>query len=164
VTAPFVSERFSTAHLTAGFASGKPELDAWLNASAAHAQANRTARTFVWHRGDPAVVAYFSLAATLARRDELPKRIGRGSPDHIPAVLLARLALDQSLHGHGLGAQLLRDALGRVVAVTELVGARILIVDAIDEAAARFYERYGFTRATPRRLCQKVSDIVAALR
>jgi hypothetical protein len=52
----------------------------------------RTARTFVWHTGDQVVVAWFSLAAHLVVRADLPLRIGRGSPDAPPAVLLARLA------------------------------------------------------------------------
>lgn len=164
MTLPFVSESLQPAHEVASFDCGKPELDRWLKHSALHAQSNRTARTFVWHRGDGIVRAYFSLAATVARREELPKRVGRGSPDVIPAVLLARLALGASLHGQGLGPALLVDALQRVVAATESVAARMLIVDAIDDEAATFYERYGFARAGPLRLCQKISDIAAAVK
>ena len=163
MTAPFVSESLQPAHEVSSFACGKPELDHWLKHSALHAQSNRTARTFVWHRGDGIVRAYFSLAATVARREDLPKRVGRGSPDVMPAVLLARLALETSLHGQRLGASLLVDALQRVVAATGSVAARMLIVDAIDEEAATFYERHGFTRAGPLRLCQKISDVAAAV-
>jgi hypothetical protein len=46
-------------------------------------------------------VAYFSLASHLVVRADLPAKLGRGSPDAIPAVLLARLALDRSLRGRG---------------------------------------------------------------
>jgi hypothetical protein len=52
----------------------------------------RAARTLVWHTGDQVVVACFSLAAHLVVRADLPPKIGRGSPDALPAVLLARLA------------------------------------------------------------------------
>jgi GNAT superfamily N-acetyltransferase len=123
------------------------------------------ARTFVWHGGDKVVVAYFSLAAHLVVRADLPPRLGRGSPDAIPAVLLARLALDRSLQGQGLGGELLVDALSRAVQASEVAAARLVVVDAIDEAAAAFYEHHGFV-AVPgnrQRLVQKVNDIAAAL-
>lgn len=158
----FISEALTSQHDLSSFASGEPTLDEWLKTSALHAQANRTARTFVWHRGDRRVVAWFSLAATVMKREEAPPKVSRGSPSIVPAVLLARLALDHSLHGKGHGTHLLADAAMRVVTATESVAARFLIVDAIDENAARFYERHGFTRIPGQlRLVQKVSDLAA---
>jgi GNAT superfamily N-acetyltransferase len=78
-------------------------------------------------------------------------------------VLLARLALDRSLHGQGLGGALVAEALGRVVAATEIVAARFVLVDAVDERAAGFYEHHGFRRIPGSlRLIQKVADIAAA--
>lgn len=128
------------------------------------ARSRRTAQTFVWHDGDGVVLAYYSLTAHLLQRDELPHRLGRGGPRQIPAVLLARLALDGSLHGQGLGGALLADALRRVVAATETVAARFVVVDAIDERAAAFYEHHGFRRLPQTsRLVAKVADIGAAL-
>lgn len=62
----------------------------------------------------------------------------------MPAVLLARLAVDRSVQGRGLGAWLLRDAMLRALAAAESVGIRVLMVHAIDDAARRFYERHGF--------------------
>lgn len=107
---------------------------------------------------------------TLARarhrlvRDELSKSIGHGSPAEVPAVLLARLALDQHLHGRGLGGILLADALQRVVVATALVAARFVVVDALHESAVAFYEHHGFRRIpSTRRLVQKLSDVAAAL-
>jgi GNAT superfamily N-acetyltransferase len=124
----------------------------------------RTARTFVWHTGDDLVVTYFSLAAHLVVR-AVSRKLARGAPDAIPAVLLARLALDRSLHGQGLGGELLLDALSRAVQASDVAAARLVVVDAIDEAAVAFYEHHGFT-AVPgnrQRLVQKISDIAAAL-
>lgn len=125
----------------------------------------RTARTFVWHAGDRRGVAYFSLAAHLVVRADLPRKIGRGSPDTIPAVLLARLALDRALHGQGLGGELLWDALSRAVSASRLAAARVVVVDAIDAAAARFYQHHGFVPVPgdPNRLVQKISDVAAAV-
>jgi len=97
-------------------------------------------------------------------REELPRSLGRGNPAQIPLVLLARLALGKSLHGQGLGGALLADSLQRVVAATQTVAARFVVVDAIDNAAQSFYAHYGF-REIPSslRLVQKISDIAAAL-
>lgn len=161
----FVSETLADHHLLQTFSSGNPVLDTWLQRHARHAQSMRTARTFVWHAGDRVVVAYFSLAAHLVVRAELPPRIGRGSPEAIPAVLLARLALHRSLHGQGLGGELLVDALSRAVQASDVAAARLVVVDAIDDAAASFYEHHGFLAVpgNPHRLVQKVSDIAAAL-
>ena len=161
----FVSEPLADRHQFEPFSSGSDALDVWLQRHARHAQSMRTARTFVWHAGDDLMVAYFSLAAHLVVRAERPRKIARGAPDAIPAVLLARLALDRSLHGQGLGGELLLDALSRAVRASKVAAARLVVVDAIDEAAAAFYEHHGFT-AVPgnrQRLVQRISDIAAAL-
>jgi len=60
------------------------------------------------------VVGYFALAPHLIEREEAPPSIGRGAPRRIPAILLAKLALAEHLHGQGLGAELLVFALRTV--------------------------------------------------
>ncbi len=145
------------------FRCGRDVLDDWLVRHALHAQASRTGRTFVWH-DEAVVVAYYTLAAHWIARDALPAKLGRGSPDQIPAVLLARLALDSSLHGKGLGAAVLSEAGYRAAVASLTVGARVLVVDAIDEQAAAFYECHGFRRIPGTlRLGRKMSDLVDTL-
>jgi len=160
------SEHLSAHHHLDDFSSGNDSLDEWLIRSALHADAANTGRTFVWiDEGSPRVIGYFTLAAHLMRRADVPNAVGHGSPDTIPAVLLARLALDRSQQGRGLGAQLLLDALERAVEASQRAAARLVVVDAIDEQAAAFYRRYGFRPCPdPRRLVRKTSDIAAALR
>lgn len=125
----------------------------------------RTAQTFVWLDGEGQVVGYFSLAAHLVVRADLPKKVGRGSPASIPALLLARLALHGDLHGDGLGGELLWDALTRGRAASDVAAARLVVVDAINLQAAAFYQHHGFKPIpdNPNRLVQKMSDIAAAL-
>ena len=66
-------------------------------------------------------------------------------PRHqVPVVLLARLAVDVSAQGRGLGRDLLTDALVRAWTLSEAVGVHAVEVHALDDAAARFYRRYGF--------------------
>ena len=159
-----VSEALRDDHDLSAFASGHPALDSWLAEHALGAEARRVSRSFVWHGGDGVAVGYYSLAAHVLVKDQLPRALGRGSPERIPAALLARLALDRRLQGQGLGAVALAEALGRVVEATKVVAARSVVVDAIDGEAARFYEHHGF-RSIPgtTRLVQKLSDVAAAL-
>lgn len=110
-------------------------------------------------------MGYYALSAHKVAREDVPNRIGRGGPVEIPAVLLARLALAESLRGQGLGASLVADALQRIVDATQTVAARLVVVDALHERVARFYESLGFRRIPGSLLLvQKVSDIEAALR
>ncbi len=115
-------------------------------------------------RTEVGIVGYYALAGHVPVREELPRSIERGSPTQVPAVLLARLALDTHLHGRRLGGALLADALERVVAATALVAARFVVVEAQHETAAAFYEHHGFRRIPEtRRLVQKASDVATAL-
>lgn len=158
---PFDAER----HAIGEFSCGEPSLDAWLREQAAPSTARRTARTWVWVDEDGAVVGYYALAAHKVARADVPQQIGRGGPVEIPAVLLARLALAGSLRGQGLGAVLVADALQRVVDATQTVAARHVVVDALHERVARFYQTLGFRRIPASLLLvQKVADIESALR
>ena len=159
------SQHLAPNHELEAFDSGSMALDDWLRRFARHADAANTGRTFVWVEQDGcAVVGYFTLAAHLLRRSDLPKSIGRGSPDVIPAILLARLAVHRSLHGKGLGGQLLLDALERAVDASSRAAARFIVVDAIDDAARRFYIQFGFQPfPDSSRLARKTSEVAAAL-
>jgi ribosomal protein S18 acetylase RimI-like enzyme len=87
-------------------------------------------------------------------------------PREVPAILLAKLAVDNSLQGQGVGRDLLLEALERCVHAGQTVGARYVVVDAADEDAAAFYEKYGFQRipdTDPIRMQRRLSDIAAAL-
>jgi len=59
-------------------------------------------------------------------------------------VIIGRLAIDKEYQGQGLGRALLQDALLRVTKASELVGARAVLVHAVDQQAVPFYARYGF--------------------
>lgn len=110
-------------------------------------------------------MGYYALAAHKVARDEVPSKVGRGGPVEIPAVLLARLALSEALRGQGLGAVLVADAMERVVDATQTVAARLVVVDALHERVARFYEALGFRRIPESLLLvQKVADIESSLR
>jgi predicted GNAT family N-acyltransferase len=153
-------------HAIADFSCGVAELDEWLQRSARTTAAKHVGRTYVWTTDDAPdeVLGYFTLAPHVVRRAEVPRRIGRGSPDSIPAILLARLALAHTLRGHEQGGRLLVDALHRALDAVALAGGRLVVVDAIDRNATGFYEHYGFTRLPDhQRLYRKVTDIARDL-
>jgi predicted N-acetyltransferase YhbS len=106
-------------------------------------QASGDSRTYVVHRR-LAVVGYYSLAPGSVLRKEATVRASTSSPEPIPIVLLARLAVDQREQGQGLGSALLKDALQRAYAGAEIIGGRAILVHAIDAEAAAFYRRFGF--------------------
>jgi GNAT superfamily N-acetyltransferase len=158
-------ERLAPKHVVGTFQCGQHVLDEWLQGAALNAERMGTARTRVWVDGQGAVVAYFSLAPHLVLRDDVDKRVGRGSPKAIPAILLARLALDQSRHGRGEGSLLLVEALTVAIEGMRDLGGRLIVVDAIDAQAAAFYRKYGFTPCPGRadRLVMKASDAAVSL-
>ncbi len=161
--AEFVSRRLLPDDDLDAFDSGQPDLDGWLRRSAQHADSIRSGRTWVWAEGN-SIRAYFTLTGHLIERETLPRKVGRGSPDRIPSVLIARLALDAGLQGRGLGSVLLADASSRILTATEIVAARLVVVDAIDERANDFYVHHGYVSIPgTRRLVRKISEIAEDL-
>ena len=71
-------------------------------------------------------------------------------PDPVPVMVLGRLAIDRQYQGQGLGRILLRDALLRTLRAAEIAGIRAVLVHAIDEPAAHFYDAAGFVRSPVR--------------
>ncbi len=91
------------------------------------------------------VVGYYSIATGSVVRETAPARVAKGLASHpVPVLLLTRLAVDRSEQGNGLGSALLKDALRRMARAADIVGARAVLVHAIDTAAAQFYRRFDF--------------------
>jgi GNAT superfamily N-acetyltransferase len=146
------------------FRSGNPELDDWLVRSARSATGHGV-RTYVLIDQDGSVCGYFAIAPHLLARDHAPARLARGAPEQIPAILLAKLALDASLQGRGLGADLLVAALQIIVAAARRAGGRVVVVDAIDDEARTFYEHHDFqvVPGSTHRLVMRLSTAAKAL-
>jgi predicted N-acetyltransferase YhbS len=126
-----------------GFRCGDESLDEWLRRYALINQSSGSARTFVSSL-DRRVVGYYVLASGAVARAGAPARVAKAMPEPIPVLLLARLAVDQTVQGQGLGWRLLRDAILRTLQVADHVGVRALLAHALDQTAADFYARYDF--------------------
>lgn len=132
-------------HDTSGFDCGVEPLNDYLRRFALLNHQNRSARTYVATRGER-LAGYYTLASGSVRRDEAPPRVAQGLGAYpVPITLLARLAVDLSERGKGLGKALLKDALLRAYGASEIVGSRAVVTHAKDASAKAFYERFQFT-------------------
>jgi GNAT superfamily N-acetyltransferase len=158
-------EKLTKDHDPSDFDCGRPSLNDWLKRFALTNQQNDSARTFVVNRAGR-VIGYYSLAAGSVRKEESPARIAKGLAAHpIGVILLARLAIDRREQGTGLGRMLLADALARAMAAADAIGARAVLVHAIDDEAAEFYRRFGFEGSPldPKQMMLLMKDLRAAL-
>ena len=132
-------------HILGHFDCGKPSLTEWLRQYARMNQGAGMTRTYVIHT-DNRVIGYYSLCPGGIARETAVPRILRGIAGHqdVPIILIARLAIDRTAKGKGLGAALLKDAFQRAVGAATAIAGRAIVVHAIDEEAVRFYEHFDF--------------------
>ncbi|MEK7861765.1 MAG: GNAT family N-acetyltransferase [Chloroflexota bacterium] len=158
-------EALNDAHVLDRLACGNAALDDWLKLHARTATGQGTRTYVLVDSATGAVVGYFAIAPHLLERGATPAQIGRGAPRQIPAILLAKLALDQRAQGTGIGSELLVRALEKIVDAARQAGGKLVVVDAIDHAAAKFYQHYGFETLprNPHRLVMKMSTVAKEL-
>lgn len=151
-------------HDPTGFNSGNADLDAWLHRHARSATGHGT-RTYVLVNPQGRLVGYFAIAPHMLDRRSAPRRLARGASGQIPAILLAKLALDETIQGTGMGSELLVHALMTIIVAASQAGGRVIIVEAIDENASAFYGHHDFAPLPdqPHRLVMKLSTAADAL-
>jgi GNAT superfamily N-acetyltransferase len=139
------AEPLTQDHAVSEFDCGKhASLTEWLRRYALQSQQANSTRTYVVHR-ENRVVGYYSLSASNVRKEDASGRAAKYQPAHpIPAILLARLAVDKSEQKRDLGPALLKNALQRCLAGSKQIGARAVLVHAIAGDAKSFYQHYGF--------------------
>jgi predicted N-acetyltransferase YhbS len=125
------------------FDCGSEALNLWLQRRALNNQRAGVSRTSVVCR-EGCVVAYVSLAAGAIVLAEVPASLRRNMPNPLPVVVLGRLAVDRPHQGLGLGRALVAHGIRVSLQAQQLIGARALLVHAIDDQAADFYRRMGF--------------------
>jgi epoxyqueuosine reductase len=149
--------------VVAGFSCGVAALDDFL-VRRAYAEA-ATGKTRVAARGDR-VAAFFSLkAATVSPPSTVKQEPGK-APLDVPAILLARLAVDAPEQGHGLGEAMLVRALSRCAQAADTMFARAVLAQAETEEASGFYAKYGFVPSPtdPRHLVVRMKDVRKTLK
>lgn len=156
-------------HDRAAFDCGQPPLNDFLKTKAAKHQEQRVSRTFVLtDEGAPKrILGYYSLSNSQIAREQMSEEDVKALPRHpVPAVRLARLAVDKAQQAKRYGQWLLMDAIKRCALVGQQSGVYALVVDAKDEDAKRFYERFGFVSITgnPMTLYLPLETALKALR
>lgn len=139
-------EPLASRHDRESFDCGEAPLNDYLKRSARQNEDRGISRTYVAVRsGGPRVLGYYTLRVGAVEAAGFPKEEAKRLPRYpIPVVHLARLAVDKSAQGQGVGQALLASALKKAVVASTLVGAYAVEVLAKTEKAARFYEKHGF--------------------
>lgn len=162
-----VLEALGRQHDRSKFSCGQAELDDWFRHRASQDERRNIARVFVAVDSEQGVIGFYSLSSFRLAFDEVPEEIARKLPryDGVPAALIGRLARDVRMHGKGVGELLVADAIRRILGAAQSLAVFAIVVDAKDENAAMFYERFGFRRfpLRPNRLFLLASTAAAAM-
>jgi GNAT superfamily N-acetyltransferase len=158
-------------HNRAAFSCAKhPSLDTFLHTQALLEMIRLYSATRVLVASDGrTIIGYYSLSSTSVLLDRMPPKIVAKLPRYpgVPATLQARLAVDHRYQRQGKGPLLLVDALLEAYsAAVRSVASAAVIVDAIDDAAGGFYQRYGFVpfHDRPDQLFMPMREVRAFLR
>ncbi len=134
-------------HDRAAFSCGEERLDNFLRSVAARQQDDDHTRVYIASLDDgPAIAGFYALNAHAIDAATLPPEQRRKLPSYptIPAIYLSVVAVAREQQGKGLGTVLLADAFKRCVSVAGQVGAHFIVLDALNERAARLYRELGF--------------------
>ena len=137
-------EKLKSSHVLENFDCGVPELNNFLVKYALQNQSANSANTYVACENG-SIIGFYTLAVGSVIHAQAPKRITKGLARHpVPVMILARLAVDKSQHGKGIGRGLLKDVLLRTAQVSDIAGIRALLVHAKDDLARQWYQQFNF--------------------
>src|SRR4051812_1311728 len=166
LAAGYSFEPLGDRHDRAAFACGVDALDRYFRPQAGQAGRRRGGSCFVLTARDGSVAGYYTLSATSIALRDLPLTLAKRLPRYpvAPATLMGRLAVHQKRHRQGLGELLLLDAFSRTLRSD--IASYAFVVDAKDDAAQAFYQRYGLMPLTSggRRLFLPLAEIAMLFR
>ncbi|WP_013325001.1 GNAT family N-acetyltransferase [Gloeothece verrucosa] len=148
-------ELLNKSHNREGFDCGNTALNQFLQQTARQHNQKGISRTFVLidsDRPQEEIIGFFTLTLCEVLVEKLPPTLAKKYPLRVPGVKLARLAVDKSWQGQGIGEILMVEAMERALLVADTAGGIGLFVDAKDETAKIYYERYGFVSLKDRPL------------
>ena len=134
-------------HDRAAFACGDDRLDNFIKSTARKQQEQDLSRTYVGCLDqDFVIIAYYALNSHFIDVTTLPPEDCKKLPNYetIPAIYLSKLGVHADHQNKGLGKRLMANAFQRCIEVADRIGAHFLILDALNEDAARLYRRLGF--------------------
>ena len=134
-------------HDRAAFSCGKARIDNFLKTLAAQHADKDFSKTYVAVEPPSArVLGYYALCPHGIDVSTLPPQDQKRLPRHpvIGAIYLSMIGVDGAFQGRGLGTFLLADAVKLCVTLADKAGGAFIVLDALNEDAARLYRRYGF--------------------
>ncbi len=139
-------EPLARTHIRGRFECGQPSLNDFLRTLVSQYEKRHLGRTYVAVWGtDPQVFGYYTVASGAVAFDHVPAEAAKKLPGHpLLVVLVARLAVDRTVQGQRLGEKLMLDALARSLELSDELGIHAVVVDAIDQQAKAFYQKYRF--------------------
>lgn len=141
-------ETFDAArHERAAFTCGVNRIDNFLKITASKYLAGDIGRIYVAiEKAGGRLIGFYAVGPHSIDACELEADMKKRLPnyDRISAYYLSMIGTHSDVQGKGVGGYLLADALKRCIEATDKMGGRFVVLDAINEDAARLYVRYGF--------------------
>ncbi len=151
--AGFVIVPFAKTYDRKEFSCGEGDLDDWLQRYASQSEKSGNTRTF-FAVDEARIVGYYSQRTYQIDADDVAKTLGIGHRAYpMPAILIARLAVDSRSQGRGVGSRLLLEVLHRLAVLSLEIGFEVVVVHALSHDASVFYRRAGFVAAQDQPLC-----------
>ncbi len=134
-------------HDRASFTCGTDRIDNFLKITASKYEAGDIGRIHVAiERDGGRLVGFYAVGPHAIDARELEPEMKKRLPnfDRVPAYYLSMIGTHVDVQGKGVGSFLLADVLKRCVRASDEMGGRFVVLDAINEDAARLYARYDF--------------------
>lgn len=163
-----VIEPLTPHHNRTAFTCGVESLDRYLRTQATQDIRRKANAVFVMvQTGVPAeILGYVTLCATTLQPGEIPSAVQKHLPRYplVSATLIGRLAIATCHQGQGLGGILLVNALRKAYTAASSVGSSMVVVDALNNSAAKFYSAHGFIQLPDSLRCvvpmQTIKDLL----
>lgn len=138
-------EKLASHHRRSEFRSGSPPVDDWLASKALQAQKKHLSVTRVLVDADSHLAGYYTLATGQVDLSDLPPEMRKRLPRRaLPVAIVAWLGVATSYQRRGLGRRLLAQALRDCYEAGKTFPFVAVILDALDDAAKTFYQRWDF--------------------
>ena len=133
-------------HDRSGFDCGVPDLNRYLFEQASQdVRSNYVKLVVATEENANKVLGFYTLSHDGLPLQDIPRETQRKLPryERVPAVLLGRLAVDKTMQGQGLGAELMANAILRSLDYPSAWA--VMVVDAKDDKGSSFYKKFAFS-------------------
>lgn len=134
-------------HDRAAFSCGEERVDNFLKKTASRQQDEDHTRVNVaCLDADAVVIGFYALNSHSIDVSTLPPHLHKKLPSYpdISAIYLSVVGVHAEYQGKGLGKLLMGHVFARCVDVADKIGAHFLVLDALNERAAKLYRELGF--------------------